>query len=358
MDAASCRAAALDAQARRDYEAFHDLAWLAYRKGRQNDPELMLLLARAQSLSGRPGDAFVMLQRIAALGVTTDAAASEDFARVRALPRWQQLTESSSLEVAPAAPAAKPPTPVLSGSAPSTLAPSTLAPSTPALSTKHRAPSTGSPLSFTTLLTPTSLAYDAVSKRYLIADRQARRVAIVDEHTGQVSTLAGAQAGLGEIGGIAIDPRNGDLWIVSIASDTPALHRLQLVSGRVLSTVPMTGGKAPIVGLTFVQRVGLLAADSAGSLWRVSPRGRLEGLVDLEYAPRAIAADTAGRLYVSPGGPRLARLSVAPRSNAREVFSLPDEAVVDGGIAVVGARLHFLVRRDGHYEIRTAPLRK
>ena len=47
---------------------FHDLAWRAVQKGKPNDPDLMLLLARAQSLSGRPGDALVMLGRIVDLG--------------------------------------------------------------------------------------------------------------------------------------------------------------------------------------------------------------------------------------------------------------------------------------------------
>ena len=85
---ASCRQAAVEAAARGDYEAFHDLAWRAAQKGRPNDPELMYLLARAQSLSGRPGDALVMLRRLAQLGVPTDARDNQDFERVRRLPGW------------------------------------------------------------------------------------------------------------------------------------------------------------------------------------------------------------------------------------------------------------------------------
>ena len=81
-----CRQLALDAAARQDYDAFHDLAWRALQAGPKNDPALMTMLARAQSLSGRPGDALVMLRRLAALAVVTDAATSDDFARVRALP--------------------------------------------------------------------------------------------------------------------------------------------------------------------------------------------------------------------------------------------------------------------------------
>ena len=59
-DAAECRARAQVAAAAGDFETFHDLAWRAVQKGKPNDPESMVLLARAQSLSGRPGDALVM----------------------------------------------------------------------------------------------------------------------------------------------------------------------------------------------------------------------------------------------------------------------------------------------------------
>ena len=92
-DATSCRQAALDAQSRSDFELFHDLAWRAVQKGPRNDPELMTLLARAQSLSGRPGDALVMLRRLAQLGATVDVG-NDDFERVRALPAWPELAAS------------------------------------------------------------------------------------------------------------------------------------------------------------------------------------------------------------------------------------------------------------------------
>src|SRR5690242_18115933 len=68
-DAATCKQAALEAAGRQDYEAFHDLAWRAAQKSRPNDAELMYLLARAQSLSGRPGDALVMLRRLTQMGI-------------------------------------------------------------------------------------------------------------------------------------------------------------------------------------------------------------------------------------------------------------------------------------------------
>jgi hypothetical protein len=49
---AECRKLAPDAAAP-EYERFHDLAWRTLQTGPKNDPALMYLLARAQSLSGR-----------------------------------------------------------------------------------------------------------------------------------------------------------------------------------------------------------------------------------------------------------------------------------------------------------------
>ena len=49
-----CRQLALAAVERQDYDAFHDLAWRTLQLG-PNDPALMTMLARAQSLSGRTG---------------------------------------------------------------------------------------------------------------------------------------------------------------------------------------------------------------------------------------------------------------------------------------------------------------
>src|SRR4051812_22108281 len=85
-----CRQRALDAAAAHDYEIFHDLAWRAVQKGPRQDASLMQLLARAQSLSGRPHDALVMLLRLADRGIVTDAPDSDEFAAVRRLPQWPE----------------------------------------------------------------------------------------------------------------------------------------------------------------------------------------------------------------------------------------------------------------------------
>ena len=359
-DVASCRAAAREALAQKDYERFHDLAWLAYRRGKPDDAELMLLLARAQSLSGRSGDAIVMLQRLEARGVVTDVATSEDFEAVRLNPRWKSrasLLEESKPAAAdvpavapppkPAASAAKPPTSILSPEVHSAKGEAPKAPPSKkdALPSKREAP-----LAFTTLLSPSAVAYDAVSKRYLIADREAKRIAVIDQNTGQVSTLAGAQARLGEVNGMAIDARQGDMWIVTSSDEGASLGRLQLISGRQLAAARVSGVNAPIVAVAFARNVGVVVADRAGDIYRVSAAGRAEKLASLEYVPTALVADAEGTLYVAAGRQRIARYSASPFRRLGIIDLDTDLAGVP--FTVVGDTLHLVVPANGAYEIR------
>src|SRR5215471_11163679 len=114
-DVAACRAEAEAAASRGEFEAFHDLAWRAVQKGKRNDPALMFLVARAQSLSGRLDDALVMLNRLADLHAPIDLLLP-DFDRVRQLPGWAGL--EAKVAGAPAPPAAAAP-PAPSAAAPS-----------------------------------------------------------------------------------------------------------------------------------------------------------------------------------------------------------------------------------------------
>src|SRR3954447_21528622 len=86
-----CRRLALEAYARGEYEHFHDLAWRTVQTGPPRDPDLMYLLARAQSLSGRPHDSLVMLRRLAEVGFITAATTDDDFRRVRELRQWAEV---------------------------------------------------------------------------------------------------------------------------------------------------------------------------------------------------------------------------------------------------------------------------
>ncbi len=343
---------AVEAQQRQDFETFHDLAWAAYRKVRPDDPDLMLLVARAQSLSGRPGDALVMLERIGS-HVTASVATDPDFARVRALPRWEEVAAKLNVGAVAAsapAPSAKDPAPPAKDPAPSAKTPAPSASVPPA-------PSASAPLSFTTVLTPSALVHDAVSKRFIIADRKARRIAVIDGTTGQVATLVGAQGDLGEIGGITIDPGRGDLWVVSSGESGAQLHRIQLISGRVLKSVALSGLKGRAVALAFIREVGLVLADDSGRILRVGPTGRGEQLALLEYVPRALAADARGRLYVTAGGPRVARFTVGQSIRRTDFVELGSDAPADAPFTVADGRLFFIVPVDGKYEIRSYPIR-
>jgi hypothetical protein len=381
-DLSRCREQAIAAKDASDFEAFHDLAWAAFGKGKPNDPESMLLVARAQSLSGRPGDALVMLERIAALGVPTDAATSDDFARVRALPRWPEVAAKfeASLPALPAKPPAlpakppalpaKPPAlpakdpalpakdPALPAKDPAPPAKPPAPPATdPALPGEASRTSPEAPLSFTTVLTPAALAYDAVSRRYIIADRKARRVAIVDEHTGQVSTLIGAAGSLGDVGGLAIDPQKGDLWVVSTGDDdAPALHQVQLISGRVLSSVALKRTQDP-VALAFVRGAGLILADTTGTIYRVDANGSSKKLGALEYVPEALGSDSRGRLYVSGGATRLGRYTVAGTLRRVDTIELSDEIPPGAPFVVTSDRLEFVVPVAGRFEFRSVPVK-
>jgi hypothetical protein len=204
------------------------------------------------------------------------------------------------------------------------------------------------------VLTPSALVYDAVSQRFIIADRLARRIAVVDEHTGQVATLVGALGALGDIGGIAIDPQQGELWVVTATADAMVLHRMQLISGRVLSRAVLDDITDPVVAMTFARNSGLVVADATGTIWRVRATGRSEKLGALEYVP---AADPSGRLYVTAGAPRLARFTIGASLRKVDVIDLEPGLPAGGPFAVASGRLHFIVPVDGSFEIRSMAVR-
>jgi hypothetical protein len=307
----ACRQLALDAAARQDYDAFHDLAWRTLQAGPKNDPALMTLVARAQSLSGRPHDALVMLRRLAAMGVTTDAATSNDFERVRALPEWAAVEPAlggkpatpTVAEPAPAAPASPtsppkpepPPPPVEKPVKPAPVAPTGRSSKPPAATKTSSVPA---PLVFSASGASTvGLGYDAVSGRFLVGDRQERRLLVVGERSGRLSGLAGLDAGFGEVTAFEIDAPEGDLWVVSTStpSGSSTLHKLQLISGRVLSSIvsPTDGGPARFTDVA-VTPEAILILDSGGRrIFRVAKKGRT-----LELAARLAVADSTS---LAPG---------------------------------------------------------
>ena len=324
-----CRQFALEAAEQQDYERFHDLAWRAVQKGPKNDPAIMYLLARAQSLSGRPGDALVMLQRLAQMGTKTDAATNDDFRRVRALPGWAEFetgtaaltenrpsitssstTPSSSQPRDSAANRVKPPAAenaVTAAAKPADTGPPTSG-AVPNESLRFTAPAS----------TPAGLAYDAVSRRFIVGDRDARKLTVVDEFSQHVANLASAQsAGFGNIAALEIDSRQGNLWVVS-SDNAPAdnaaagvgapsarttLHKLQLISGRVLQSFALSDrlGAARFADVAVTTDSTVLVLDDLGQrIFRLRSRtADLDLAASLKERPSTFAPASDALVYVA-----------------------------------------------------------
>jgi hypothetical protein len=287
---------ALAAADRGDYEAFHDLAWRAVQTGPAKDPALMYLLARAQALSGRPHDALVMLQRLADLGVRSDAATNDDFRRIRDLPGWPEVSASidrvprSDAPPAAANPAAaakpaataKPSAATKPAAAPLPAAATPATAATPAAAAPPAAargtvaspvpPVTSPPLEAARFTTGGfavgGLAYDAVSGRFLLGDRLGRKLIVVGDGADHaVDFVRAASAGFHDISAVEIDARRGDLWVASAApaEGGGTLHKLQLVSGRPLRSFSAAADLEPLtpVDLAVTPAGAVLVLDSA-----------------------------------------------------------------------------------------------
>jgi hypothetical protein len=305
-DATACRQAALDAVARGDFETFHDLAWRAAQRGRPNDPELMYLLARAQSLSGRPGDALVMLRRLAQMGVKTDAAENADFERVRRLAGWPELEAVLASSAVQGTTVATTKT----GTASSTPSPAALDnPGKTPPATYVDAPAgrrgTEAALRLSATINPIGLAYDAASRRFVVGDADDNKLVVADEVFDHVNDLIGAaSAGFGRLNAVEIDTRRGDLWVTS-SDDTgsAAVHKLQLVSGRVLTQLAVPADLQPVVlsDFSIAEDGTLVLVDSRGGrLLRVLPSGgRFERPIDLKLNAPSSIASANGVTYVA-----------------------------------------------------------
>jgi hypothetical protein len=233
-----CQRLALEAYAQGDYERFHDLAWRTVQTGPARDPDLMYLLARAQSVSGRPHDALVMLGRLAEVGFVTAAATDNDFRAVRQLRQWPEFEATMTAAARPAN---------LSPSA-VTRSPDVSPPAVAVARRVEEALRIRGPV-----LGSAGLAYDRVSSRFVVADASQRKLVIIDERSRHVVDLVtAASAGFYDITALEIDPSRGELWVVSAepaatagGSPASALHKLQLVSGRPLERIPVPAEYQP-----------------------------------------------------------------------------------------------------------------
>jgi hypothetical protein len=316
-----CRRLALEAHGRGAYETFHDFAWRTIQTGRRNDPELMYLLARAQSLSNRPTDALVTLKRLAEMGVVYDATTNEDLWQVRELPGWPQVAalidRLAGSDVPPASPRA-----------PDNVRPSIAPAATPP---KPTAPIGGPKIQGLTVVeavrfsapgyVPGGLAYDSVSRRFLAGDLYARKLLVVGEGSDHVVDLVRADsARFQDVTAIEIDPRRGDLWVVSTGptDGTGALHKLQLISGRMLGVFEAATELQPVrfADVTVTRSGTVLVLDDVGRrvLGFRSKAKTLAAMIRLEVeAPTSLAASGDDEVAYLAHRDGVVRLDLATR---------------------------------------------
>jgi len=305
----ACREDVEVALASEAFERAHDLAWRAVQKGPKDDPALMFLLARAQSLAGRPQDALVMVRRLAERGIATEAVTHPDLARMRSLAGWADVeallagagTTAAAVgsSVPPAVPSpAAPPAPV---PAPTPATPAPAAAGRDAL-VIETASLTEDVLRFAVdRFVPAGLAYDGVSRRFVMGDQLGRKLRVVGEGLDHAVDLVRAEsAGFLDVRALAIDPRRGDLWVAT--SDptglSGTLHRIQLISGRPLQTLSLEAAPDRPT-----HPVDLAIADS-GAVFVLERDGRL-------LRARAGATSTETVLTVPVTSPALS-LTLAP----------------------------------------------
>jgi hypothetical protein len=281
---------------RQDYETFHDLAWRALQSTGRNDPNMMYLVARAQSLSGRPDDARIMLRRLADMGVSRPEVESlDDFARVRALPTWPELLEHLRRPERGGSPAV-----------------ASAAVAAPLADAPERSIPGPARLRIPDALSPRAMAYDTVSRRFVFSDERTDGLKVVDEPTGAVSPLTSAgRPGFQHSPALAIDYRRGDLWVIESAPNgVPgrAIQRLQLSSARELYrvVVPAALGPARLTSLAVTARGAVLVLDAEGRrLLELAPDARaftLHTSLATLSAPTALALGAGGAIYIAHAG--------------------------------------------------------
>ena len=165
-----------------------------------------------------------------------------------------------------------------------------------------------------------------VSRRFLVSDRKASRLVVIDEVSRHVvNYVSAASAGFFEdLTAFTIDARRGDLWVVSVSGEGDALasvlHKLQLVSGRGLGEARTAPAASPVrfVDVTVTPDGTVYALDAADSrIFRLRPGGRaLEPVMRLEARrPTAFTAADDRILYVA-AEKGLVRVDVGARSAA------------------------------------------
>jgi hypothetical protein len=151
------------------------------------------------------------------------------------------------------------------------------------------------------------LAYDAVSRRFVIGDALGRKLIVVGVGSDHPDDMVRADsAGFDDVVALDIDEKRGDLWVAS-AGDTngqSTLHRLQLVSARLLKTYRAAPsiGSTRIVDLAVQASGDVIALDSSGNRLLVLARGSPDMTVAMSLklsSAKSVAARDDGVIYVA-----------------------------------------------------------
>jgi len=217
-----------------------------------------------------------------------DAATNEDFARVRALPGWPEVEALMTGAAPPPAPPrpAEPTPPPRREDRKTDEPPAKANARADAARTPEKA---DGPPALSAALDPVGLAYDAVSRRFIVGDRRTDKLVVIDPVFKRASDMVGSAAGFFGVTAFAIDRERGDLWVTNSRAGRAALQKLQLVSGRVLFSATQadeTARAAHFVDVA-VSPAGQVFVLDAGSrrLMRVRP-----GRQSLELAADIVAA--------------------------------------------------------------------
>jgi len=176
-----------------------------------------------------------------------------------------------------------------------------------------------------TRISPTGLAYDHVSGRFLMSDSSSDKLVSVDELSRHMVDLVKADsAGFRDITAFEIDTRRGDLWVVSAGrpggtdhESVTALHKLQLISGRPLATLQPGDdfGDTRFADVAVATSGDVFVLDAAGGrIFRLAPRAttlRMACRLRLDHpVSLALTGDRAATAYVAHAA-GLARVDLA-----------------------------------------------
>ncbi len=165
-------------------------------------------------------------------------------------------------------------------------------------------------LSSAALRKPVAMAYDSASNRFVFADDETETLKVLGRMSSRVEDLVRRRwAGSFRTTALAIDDQRGDLWVSGADADAvggarSVLHRMQLISGRLLYSIEMPGDLGSVT-LTDIVISGsrILALDSSGLRLVALTNGAKTPQVQAELngleSPTSVAPVNDGAVYVS-----------------------------------------------------------